>query len=87
MTPTVTRQGCGTFLALLLHLDLREFPCPECMEAGQRRGLPADEVVRRLAARPVFRPVTPGQAWRNRQAIVEELKALGASRRSAGKAA
>jgi hypothetical protein len=40
-TPAVAaagpRKGCGTYLALLLHLDLGETPCLPCLFAGIRR--------------------------------------------------
>lgn len=69
----VTRAGCGTYLALLLHRALGEGPCDDCVQNAAWRGL--------VAARQPdawYSPVTPAEARRNRDILERELKASAA---------
>ena len=44
------RKGCGTYLGLLLHLDLGESPCLRCLFAGIRRTVRETRAPGRVAA-------------------------------------
>lgn len=67
MTDTVDRQGCGTYLAALLHQAHGEPLCPRCGWAFfDRTGRPAPPP-------DSFKPVTETEAARNRQVLAWAL--------------
>jgi hypothetical protein len=63
MTGTVEREGCGTYLAALLHLAHGEPPCGGCQLAFLDR-------TGRVPPAGEFKPVTEDEAARNRQVLI-----------------
>jgi hypothetical protein len=64
ITGTVARQGCGTYLAALLHLAHGEPPCQGCRMAFY------DRTGRQAPTPTEFEPVTGTEAARNRQVLI-----------------
>ena len=83
MNPTVARAGCGTFLALLLHRELGEQPCSECLRGEDVHRLAREGIPRRPQPPLVYQPVTAAEAAFNRGVIEREIREHGRAKRAA----
>ena len=73
---TITRKGCGTYLALRLHHANGEDPCSECLRGEAIRRVEVEGIPRRLPRADRYAPVTETEAAANRAVLARELDAF-----------
>lgn len=72
MTATTYREGCGTHLGLRLHQAKGEPACARCLRGEDIRRVLREGIPTRPS--PVYTPITPEQAARNRAELARALR-------------